>query len=94
MININSFSLLVRKGIILDSMNNTAKYKDEPKQLEPLTVEKVRYKKSVICPCCSHSFNPRKHYENNIKNKNSDIINDASCNTTVKVKSKKDGCNN
>ena len=94
MININSFSLLVRKGIILDFMNDAAKYKDESKQLEPLTVEKVRYKKSVICPCCSHSFNPRKPYENTIKNKKSDIINDASCNTTVKVKSKKDGCNN
>ena len=59
MININSFSLIVRKNVILDFMEDTAKYKDDSKQLEPLTFQKVRYKKSVVCPCCSHSFDPR-----------------------------------
>ena len=46
MMNINSFSLLVRKGIILDFMNDTSKYKDESKQLEPLTVEKSDIRKA------------------------------------------------
>ena len=75
-------------------MDDTTKYKDESKQLEPLTFQKVRHKKSVVCPCCNHSFDPRNFYEKIIKNKKSNIINDASGNTTVKLKSKKDGCNN
>ena len=94
MINIKSFSLIVRKDIILDFMDDTTKYKDDSKQLEALTFQKVRYKKRVICPCCNHSFDPRNIYENNIKNKKPIIIDDASGNTTVKLKSKKDGCNN
>ena len=62
------FSLIVRKDIILDFMDDTIKYKDESKQLETLTFQKVRYKKSVICPGCHHSFDPRKLYEKNMKN--------------------------
>ena len=45
MININSFSLLVRKGVILDFMDDTIKHKGESKKLETLTFQKVKYKK-------------------------------------------------
>jgi hypothetical protein len=75
-------------------MEDTVKYKDDSKQLEPLALQKVKYKKIVVCPCCSHCFDPRIYYKNDLKNKKVDIMNDASCNTTVKLKSKKDGCNN
>jgi hypothetical protein len=94
MIIISSFSLTVRKYMVLDIMNDTTKYKDESQVRNDMIFEKVRCRKTVICPCCNHSFDPKNINQNNIKNKKSNNINDASCNTIVKVKSKKDGCNN
>ena len=68
----DTFTLKVRKDVVLDIMNDKASFDDTLQiyEEEEVSNKKITYKKTVICPACNHSFDPRDSINTDNKKKN------------------------
>ena len=57
----DTFTLKVRKDVVLDIMNDKASFDDTLQiyEEEEVSNKNITYKNTVISPACNHSFDPR-----------------------------------